>query len=154
MKKTVVLLTALLITVSAVAQNYHRAVSARMGTSVGVSFKQFVSSAAAFELMSSVDIVESNNQKLIFSAYGQYHYDKLGVDGLSIFGGPGTSVGLFISGKYQDKAVLSFDIITGVEYKLQELPLVLAFDWNPKLQMITDAGIKPANFGVTLRYTF
>jgi len=153
MKKILILASALLITMSAFSQNYERAAGIRLGTSIGVTYKQFLTAGSAFEAMVSLDIIGKNDRKINYSAYGEYHYN-LDVDGLSLFAGPGASIGMFVAGDYRDRAVLSLELIGGVEYKLQSYPMIIAFDWNPQLQMVTDAGIKPANFGISLRYTF
>ncbi|MDD4067818.1 MAG: hypothetical protein PHV65_02975 [Bacteroidales bacterium] len=153
MKRILVIISALLITLSAKGQDYERAVSARLGTSIGASYKQFVTAGSAFEAVTSLDIIGKNDRKLTLSTYGEYHYN-LGVDGLSLFGGPGVSFGLYIAGDYRDGAVFSIDLISGIEYKLPDYPFIIAFDWNPKLQMVTNSGIKPANFGISFRYTF
>jgi hypothetical protein len=153
MKKVLIIISALLITMSAKGQDYERAVSARLGTSIGASYKQFVTAGSAFETIASLDIIGKNDRKLTMAAYGEYHYN-LGVDGLSLFGGPGVSFGFYVAGDYKDGAILSIDLIGGIEYKLPDQPFIIAFDWNPQLQMVTNAGIKPANFGISLRYTF
>ncbi|AGY53963.1 hypothetical protein BRDCF_p1336 [Bacteroidales bacterium CF] len=153
MKKAIIIISALLITLSAKGQDYERAVGARLGTSIGASYKQFVTAGSAFEVVTSLDLIGKNDRKLTLSAYGEYHYN-LGVDGLSLFGGPGVSYGLYVAGDYRDGAVFSIDLISGVEYKLPDYPFILSFDWNPQLQMVTNAGIKPANFGLSFRYTF
>ncbi|MDD3033854.1 MAG: hypothetical protein PHT25_04580 [Bacteroidales bacterium] len=153
MKKVLIIISALLITLSAKGQDYERAVSARLGTSIGASYKQFLTAGSAFEAITALDIIGKNDRKMTLSAYGEYHYN-LGVDGLSLFGGPGVSFGLYVAGEYKDGAVLSIDMISGIEYKLPDQPFILAFDWNPQLQMVTNSGIKPANFGISFRYTF
>jgi len=155
MKKIIVLTFALLISLSAFSQNYERAVGLRLGTSIGANYKQFLTAGSAFEAMASIDIIGKDDRKISFGGYGEYHYAlDLEVDGLSLYFGPGATIGFYVAGPYRDKAVMTMDLIGGVEYKLHSYPLILAFDWNPQFQMVTDAGIKPANFGLSVRYTF
>jgi len=153
MKRSLLIIAALLISLSAFSQNYNRAVGLRLGSSVGVSYKQFLTSGTAVEAILDLDIIGRNYTKVKASGYYQFHFD-LNVDGLSLYGGPGASAGVFVAGDYRNNFVMSIDAIGGVEYKLHNAPIVLAFDWIPKIQIITDSGFKPANFGLTARYIF
>ncbi|MFA6334055.1 MAG: hypothetical protein WCX48_00670 [Bacteroidales bacterium] len=153
MKKSLLVVVALLISFSAFSQNYSKAIGFRLGSSVGASYKQFLTAGTAVEGIFDLDIIGNDNTKIKGSGYYQFHFD-VNVDGLSLYAGPGASAGVFIDGKYKNNFVMSIDAMGGVEYKFNNVPIVLAFDWTPKLQIISDAGFKPANFALTVRYTF
>ncbi len=152
MKKSLLILTALLISFSAFSQNYSKAVGLRLGSSIGVSYKEFLTAGTAGEGIFDVDIIGKDYMKIKAAGYYQFVFDT-NVDGLAFYAGPGISAGVFVNGEYKNNFVMSLDAMGGVEYKFRNVPLVLSFDWTPKLQIITDAGLKSANFALTLRYT-
>ena len=39
-----------------------------------------------------------------------------------------------------------------IEYKFNNIPLAISADWNPKIQLISNAGLKVPNLGFTVRY--
>jgi hypothetical protein len=148
-----ILVLMLFISTSSFSQSYERAVGIRIGSSIGGSYRQFLSQNKAFEAILDLDIIGRDYMKVKGSGYYLFHFN-LNVDGLALFAGPGASAGVFVSGDYRDKLILSVDGMGGIEYKFNNAPIVLAFDWNPKVQIVTDAGFKPANFALTVRYTF
>jgi hypothetical protein len=153
MKRYFLIIAALLLSLSTFSQNYSRAIGVRTGSSIGFSYKQFLAADRAGEAIFDIDIIGKNTTKIKASCYYEFHAD-VNVDGLSLYAGPGASAGVYLSGLYNKFFVMSVDALAGVEYKFNNLPIVLAFDWIPKVQFITDSGFKPANFAVTARYTF
>ena len=153
MKRSFLIIAALLISLSTFSQNYSKAIGLRLGSSIGVSYKQFFSADRAAEALFDIDILGKNTTKIKASCYYEFHFD-VNIDGLSLYAGPGVSAGAFVSGLYGKYFVMSVDAMGGVEYKFNNVPVVLAFDWTPKFQFITDSGFKPANFALTARYTF
>jgi len=147
------IIAVLLISLNASSQNYSRAIGVRTGSSIGVSYKQFLKADRAGEAIFDIDIIGKNATKVKTACYYEFHAD-VNVDGLSLYAGPGASVGVYLSGLYSKFFVMSIDALGGVEYKFNNVPVVLAFDWIPKFQFITDSGFKPANFALTARYTF
>lgn len=88
--------------------------------------------------------------KLRATGIYQFHFD-VNVDGLSLYAGPGASLGLFLGDS--NGVLMAIDGMAGIEYKFENTPIAISFDWNPKVQIITNAGFKPGNFGLTIRYT-
>lgn len=150
MKRVFLLITALVFSSGVFAQEYNRAIGLRIGSSVGASYRQFLEPTRALEAILDLDIIGKENLKIKGSAFYQFNFD-IGLDGFSLYAGPGASAGLYIGSN--SGFLLAIDGIAGVEYKFFNLPLALSFDWNPKVQIITDSGFKPYNFGLTLRYT-
>ncbi|MEN6618873.1 MAG: hypothetical protein ABFC28_05185 [Rikenellaceae bacterium] len=153
MKKSLLIFVALFISLSAFSQNYSKSIGLRMGSSIGASYKKFLTTKTAFETILDMDIIGRNHEKIKGSGYYLYHFD-VNVDGLSLYAGPGASAGVFVDGDYKNNFVMSFDGMGGIEYKFNNTPIVLACDWTPKFQFITNAGIKSGNFGLTVRFTF
>ncbi len=153
MKKIICLTVILYFFTSGFSQSYQRAAGIRIGSSIGVSYKQFTTESRAYEGIADIDIIGRNVAKFKATFNYLFHYN-LQPEGLAIYGGPGVSAGIYISGDFRDKLSTSIGLVGGIEYKFPEAPVVLAFDWDPKFQMITNAGLMPASFGLTLRYSF
>ncbi|MDP3452305.1 MAG: hypothetical protein Q8R90_05065 [Bacteroidales bacterium] len=132
------------------AQNYDSAIGLRLGSGVGASYKQFVRPAAAVEGILEMDILTPNDMKVKVTGLYQFHLN-VNIDGLSLYAGPGASAGIYVGDS--SGFFMAIDGMAGVEYKFQNSPIVLSFDWNPKIQMIKNAGFKPYNFGLTIRLT-
>jgi hypothetical protein len=150
MKKIVILSAFLLIAMNMVAQDYTRSIGLRIGSSIGASYKEFIRPATAIEGVLDLDILDDEKMKLKLSGFYQFHFN-VDVDGLSLYAGPGASAGIYVGD--ESGFMMSVDGIGGVEYKFHNAPIALSFDWNPKVQIINDAGFKPDNFGLTIRYT-
>ncbi|MDR0668426.1 MAG: hypothetical protein LBF90_07405 [Prevotellaceae bacterium] len=153
-KKTALLLlmtTAGLSTLN--AQNYERAVGGRIGTMIGASYKQFITTAHALEGVVDLDILHPNDMSLRATALYEFHHAWPNADGLSWYVGPGATAGALISAN--SSFIFAADGVAGLEYKLAEIPLCFAFDLNPKIYLIGYGYIKfSPNIGVTVRYTF
>lgn len=150
MRKIVLLLTAIIITSGAFAQDYTKAIGLRIGSSIGASYKQFMLPSQAIEGILDLDILDSDKMKIKVTGIYQFYFD-VDIDGLSLFAGPGASAGIYVGDS--SGFLMAIDGMAGVEYKFRNAPIALSFDWNPKVQIITNAGFKPDNFGLTIRYT-
>ena len=150
MRKIVLLLTAIIITNGVFAQDYTKAIGLRIGSSIGASYKQFMIPSQAIEGILDLDILDSDKMKIKVTGIYQFHFD-VDIDGLSLFAGPGASAGIYVGDS--SGFLMAIDGMAGVEYKFRNAPIALSFDWNPKVQIITNAGFKPDNFGLTIRYT-
>ncbi len=149
MKRASILIAALLITVTASSQDYFKALGLRIGSAVGVSYKMFHKPERAIEGILDLDILYRDRMKFKTSGFYVFHF-KANVDGLSLFTGPGASAGIYLGDS--SGFMMSLDGIIGMEYKFQQAPLVFSIDWNPKIQMIKNAGFRSENFGVTFRF--
>lgn len=150
MRKIVLLLTVIIITNGAFAQDYTKAIGLRIGSSIGASYKQFMLPSQAIEGILDLDILDSDKMKIKVTGIYQFYFD-VDIDGLSLFAGPGASAGIYVGDS--SGFLMAIDGMAGVEYKFRNAPIALSFDWNPKVQIITNAGFKPDNFGLTIRYT-
>lgn len=150
MRKIVLFSAFLFIGLNLAAQDYTRSIGLRLGSSIGASYKEFIRPSTAIEGILDLDILDEDKMKLKLSGFYQFHFN-VDVDGLSLYAGPGASAGIYVGD--ESGFMMSVDGIGGVEYKFHNAPIALSFDWNPKVQIINDAGFKPSNFGLTIRYT-
>ncbi len=150
MKRLFIIVASMLISMGAFSQNYTDAVGLRLGSSIGASYKHFLNRSNAIEAILDLDIFEKDQMKLRATGIYQFHFD-VNVDGLSLYAGPGASLGLFLGDS--NGVLMAIDGMAGIEYKFENTPIAISFDWNPKVQIITNAGFKPGNFGLTIRYT-
>lgn len=149
--RKILIFTLFLFTVGvASAQEYRSAIGLRIGSSVGASYKQFLNRSQAIEGIVDLDIIGKDNMKVKATALYQFHLPT-GADGLNWYFGPGASAGIFVGDN--SGVVMSIDGVLGIEYKFNNAPIALSFDWNPKVQIISEAGFIPQNFGLTIRFT-
>lgn len=135
------------------AQYYERAVGGRIGTMIGASYKQFITSSHALEGVVDLDVIHPNDMSLRATAFYEFHHAWPNADGLAWYVGPGATAGALIS--KNSSFIFAADGVAGLEYKLSEIPLCFAFDVNPKIYLIGYGYIKfSPNIGVTVRYTF
>ncbi len=151
MKKSLLVTLFLIIVISASSQEYMKALGIRVGSAAGVSCKIFLKSDQAIQGILDLDIIKKDKIKIKTTGAYLFHFN-VDVDGLSLFAGPGVSAGIYLV--KPSGFMMSLDGMLGIEYKFQQSPIVLAIDWNPKIQMIKDPGFKSNNFGVTLGFIF
>ena len=151
MKKSILVAVSLLFATGLFAQNYHKSVGLRIGTEIGASYKQFFSPKHALEGILDLNIFHGNTMNLAVTGLYEFHFN-VDVDGLSLYVGPGASVGAMLgdnSGLY-----LAINGVAGIEYKLYNVPVALSLDWLPAVAIIHNAGFFPGGLGLTVRYTF
>src|SRR5690606_10088737 len=125
------------------AQDYSRAVGIRGGLGANVTYKQFVSSQGAFELLGGFyfgDVYAS----LSFEVHNDFAND---IRGLTWYWGVGGSV-LLSSGGI---GVGGLGAI-GLDYAFGDIPLNVSLDWMPHLYLIGGRGFEPGGGGFSLRY--
>ncbi|MBO8465242.1 MAG: hypothetical protein IAB93_04495 [Bacteroidetes bacterium] len=132
------------------AQGYWSGIGVKIGNNLALDYKIFVTERQALDL--SIGILEPFDgidkrgpQFVLFSPDYLFHF-PVSEDGFSLFIGPGVSLGAQF-GIMDDNGNLvteernfyfSVDAAMGVEYKLPDVPLALAFEWSPKLQLAGD----------------
>lgn len=76
------------------------------------------------------------------------------VQGLNWYYGFGGSLGIEKEIKKEEGFLMSADGVLGLDYKFEKAPVVLAFDWRPKLQFSPGVDIRAGDFGLSVRYAF
>ncbi|MDD2491464.1 MAG: hypothetical protein PHV12_04630 [Bacteroidales bacterium] len=151
MKKIILAAAVLIMSTSAFSQNYKTSIGLRTGTSLGASIKHFISQPGAIEGILDVDLVRHDEMKIKATGLYEYHFD-VNVDGLYVYAGAGATAGVHVAGLYSKQFMMGIDLIGGVEYKFNNIPLALSADWNPRIQIISNPGFKVTNLGFTVRY--
>lgn len=80
----------------------------------------------------------------------QYHSEFNGAQGLRWFAGAGPSIALYKGG-----SDFFLRPSVGLDYKINNVPLSLSFDWRPSIYLGNSGGdtFEPGRFGLGFRYT-
>jgi hypothetical protein len=155
MKKVFLLLAiALLISfVSLQAQSYKTALGIRMSSkdpvvNNSVSFKHFFSETTAIEALLTFD------KKTAIGALIEIHEPIPSTEGLKWFYGAGAYLGFDSDKNNPSRSLMGAQGIVGLDYKFPSLPLNLALDWKPELNIIDNINFEPSAIGFTMRFTF
>jgi len=147
------LLVAILISAAVNAQDYKTGLGIRMssnGPAVNnsVSIKHFLNPKLAIEGLFTFD------NKAAIGALLEVHNDIPSTEGLKWFYGAGAYLGFDSDKTHTDRALMGAQGIVGLDYKFANLPLNLALDWKPELNIIDNINFEPAAVGLTIRFTF
>ncbi len=158
MKKTALILGfAALLSLSAAAQQYDKAIGIRGGLFNGVTYKQAISSNTYLEGIASF---RWNG----FMVTGLYEITKpidSNAPGLDWYYGFGAHVGFYDdneNGPWDegdfDGPMIGADGILGMEYTFGEVPVNLSLDWKPAINLFGYDGFWSDNVALSIRYTF
>ena len=134
------------------AQDYKTALGIRLSSSGpavnnSVSFKYFMNPKLAIEGLFTFD------NRAAIGALLEVHND-LSTEGLKWFYGAGAYLGFDSDKTHTDRALMGAQGIIGLDYKFANLPLNIAIDWKPELNIIDNINFEPAAVGFTIRFTF
>ncbi len=149
MKKVFIVAVLALFSLSAMAaQPYEKSIGLRLGSSIGATYKQFLSEKNAIEGILDLDLLDSDALKL--NVTGLYLWEWNISGGWNWFAGPGASVGM----RFGDNSGfnLGIDGMVGIEYKF-DIPLVLGVDFNPRWYLIGGSSFGGGG-ALSVRYTF
>jgi hypothetical protein len=130
------------------AQRYERSFGVRLGSSNGITYKQFLSPHRAFELTGNVQLADGDTY---VGLSGVYLWTWGPAFGFSWYVGPGVSAGKW-SG---DDSGFNFALngMIGLEYKFN-IPLAVGIDINPHFYFLRDVGFTPLASTLGLHFTF
>ncbi len=151
------IVTGLLVSNSASAQNYRSALGIRLSSNAAiisnsVSFKYFFNEKTAVEaLLSIADPVG-------IGALIEVHR-PFSVEGLQWFYGGGGYLAfekLYNNEtlRKENQTYLGGMGVIGLDYKFTNIPLNLSLDWKPELNIVSDINFEPAAIGFSVRFTF
>jgi len=149
MKKIILLaLLAGLTTTTLKAQDYNWGAGVRVGgAATGINFKTFVSGADAIEALLSF-------QRGV-NFYALYERNvPMNAKGLNFYYGAGGNIGNWEKKHHEDKFTIGIDGVVGMEYKIENAPIVLGVDYKPCLNIIGRTGFKWYDFGFNVRVVF
>lgn len=135
-----------LISFSARSQEYENAVGIRFSSNAAavnnsITFKHFFDSNTAIEGLFSFGAPVAIGVLL-------EKHTPLSTDGLSYFLGGGGYVG------FGGRRNLGAQGVAGLEFKFPTVPINVALDWKPELNLINDLSFEPAAVGLSARFTF
>ena len=155
MKRTLtVILVLAALTFGVQAQSYKSAIGLRLGDPSGITFKTFINSTNALELIAGTGYWGHN-----FAVTGFYQWQNPTnwAPNLDWFVGPGAHVGFwndYWKDEYNTGILIGFDGIIGLEYTFDDIPLNLGFGVGPTLQVTSGPGFFYWNGGFSVRYIF
>lgn len=147
MKKILVLIAAMTISISAFAQNYKQAVGVKFGNTYSIEYKLNTSTQnfVQFGLQGPW-----NASGMFFSGFYNWNFNIDPAPGLSWYIGPGAYIGGYFK---PTDFYISANVMLGIEYKFDTAPIALAIDFTPGI------GIAPKfhfswNIGLGVKYAF
>ncbi len=144
----VLLLT--LIAPCAEAQFYQNAAGLRLGNASGLSGKTLVNRRFALE-----GIISTRWSGINITALGEITQPLVDYRGLSWYYGAGAHIGFWDypgDSEQGTKLFTGVDGIVGMEYTFEEIPLNLALDWKPFLNILSTTHFVWDEFALSVRY--
>lgn len=143
---------------SANAQSYKDAIGVRIGSYNGINYKTFLNTNKALDFNLSVRS-NDNFKRVILTGLYEVHNPINGAPGLLWYYGGGGSIGSFkrqnIDGiNYDGELFLSADGVLGLDYKFDGIPLNMAIDWRPRLELTPNTNFGTGDVGLAIRLTF
>lgn len=139
------------------AQDYNQSAGLRGGSLNGLTYKQFLGSESAFE-----GIVYTRWRGIQVTGLYEIHANAFEVDKLQWYYGAGAHLGLFSGYKdhpfFDEKdrnesfMLLGVDAIIGIEYTIEEIPLVVGIDWKPEFNLVGHQGFWFGDTSLSIRY--
>lgn len=104
---------------------YKTAIGVKVWNGAGISLKTFIKDNQAVELIGYLDRYGTR-----ISGLYEFHGNLSSEGALKWYIGPGVHVGL-----YKGITAVGIDGIVGVDYKFTNMPLNLALDWQPTVEL-------------------
>ncbi len=149
-KSAIIVLLALHLSVGGFSQGYQSSLGGRGGVYNGISFKYFVSSLDAIEIVGAF-----YRESLFFAAMYQMHNPISEVSNLNWYYGFGAHFGFF--GKLHNPDEPGTRIggsgNLGLEYKFERLPVTIGLDVLPSLDVFSQTRFWIGG-GIAIRYVF
>ena len=147
-KKITLTIVLTVLSLNVFAQDYQKSIGVRLGLSNGITYKQFISSSNAFEVIGNVQFYNGNTY---IGLAGEYLWSWGLTEGLSWFVGPGASAGIWTGNSSGFNIALNG--MVGLEYKFN-IPLALSVDLHPHFYFMNGVGFTPLIGSLSVRYTF
>ena len=139
------------------AQDYKTALGVRLSSAAAnvnnsISIKHFINDKTAIEALFSF------GDPVALGALVEFH-KQLSSEGLRYYYGGGgyiSFVKTFDPVKQTNSTDPNFGAqgVIGLDYKFANIPLNIALDWKPELNIVNDINFEPAAIGFTARFTF
>lgn len=156
MKKFLIIILGLTLTIGATAQNYKSAFGIKVAYNVALTYKTYISETNSLDF--NVNFEAFKKGYFGVSAQGFYLWDFPIVDNLNAYVGPGASVGIGMT--HSDSGTTSaFSLMVncelGIEYKIPTAPVAISLDWTPGIGLAGSGfGYGYYGGGLGIKYTF
>jgi hypothetical protein len=128
---------------------YKTALGVKVWDGAGISFKNFVNSTNALELIGYF----WKKGTRITGLY-EIHAPIAGARGLKWYIGPGAHIGFYDNNPFKDQVVGGIDGVLGLDLKVNKAPLNFSIDWQPSFEFGENRGFIGNWGGLGIRYTF
>ncbi|HVN56759.1 MAG TPA: hypothetical protein VMT63_00540 [Bacteroidales bacterium] len=156
MKKILTIVAFVMIAAAAKAQDYKTSLGIRAGLPYGATIKHFLDKTDALE-----GILASRWGGLVVTGLYEKESWTGHYPGLNWYWGAGAHVGFWsnsdnpnLTKNYSGGPVLGADGVLGLEYTFDQIPLNLAADLLPTVNLIGYTGWGGLNFAISIRYVF
>lgn len=143
------------ISFSSLGQSTKNSLGLRFGGSSGITYKQYLNSNSAVEVIGSFP-------RSGLQLTGLYQvYKPLSKPNLSFFYGFGGHVGIwddrdqrvwFEEDQNFNQIIVGFDGILGLNYEFQEVPINMSLDWKPEVNLASYRGVWVGDIALSVRY--
>lgn len=151
---SIILIVSMLVTSTTVksqsmGRTYKTALGIKVWDGAGITFKSFLNSQNAIEL---IGYFYKNGTRL--TGLYEIHGNIQGAPGLKWYVGPGVHLGFYKKDYYADGTVVGLDGVLGLDYKINRAPLNISLDWQPSFEFGDNRGFIGNWGGMGIRYTF
>ncbi len=133
---------------SANSASYTNALGVKVWDGGGISYKHFLNSNNALELIGYFW-----RQGARITGLYEIHGPISGAPGLQWYIGPGAHIG-FYNSRNGDGAFAGIDGVLGLDFKFKGAPINLSLDWQPSFEFGDNRGFVGSWGGLGVRYTF
>jgi hypothetical protein len=145
----------LIITNPLKAQEYKTAIGLRAGSSSGLTVKHFLNQKSAIE-----GLLTSRWRGFQLTGLYELNGNAFEVPHLGWYFGGGAHLGFYdyydkhpwMDDRYNDGAIFGLDMILGLEYTFEEIPLNLALDWKPEFNFVGYNGVWGDVLALSIRF--
>ena len=155
-KSIFTLIVVLLLSFSAAkAQYYNTSLGLRIGPASGFTVKHFLKETAALE-----GLVYFRWDGVVITGLYELAGPAFDAQGLNWYFGGGAHIGFWDNNappwrdEDDDFVALGGDLILGLEYTFEEIPLNLAIDWKPAFNLIGSQDFWADDVGLSVRFAF
>jgi len=139
---------------NAFAQEYKNAIGIRAGLPFGISYKRYLDDH------SSLEAVAGTRWKGLTTSFKYEYYNNTNIyPGLTWYVGTGGALGYYNNNSpWVDvsdyRLVFGIEVIAGIDYKFENTPISIAFDWTPLFNMVGYVDFDFLQFGISVRFLF
>jgi hypothetical protein len=139
---------------NAFAQEYKNAIGIRAGLPFGISYKRYLDDH------SSLEAIAGTRWKGLTTSFKYEYYNKTNIyPGLTWYVGTGGALGYYNNDSpWVDvsdyRFVFGIEAIAGIDYKFENMPISIAFDWTPLFIIVGYVDFDFLQFGISVRFLF